>query len=268
MTTKNTFENLIQNYNQEQTESNLISLANAVTYSALKKVYCASGNETIAKVRRDIAKANSELKSIQYANTNADDIRLDLVNDAVIAILEQTNRQKEQGQEVDLLAPYEITRLKCKVWIKKEDSVDGWETIETSPIREIFKNVRRAIENNASLDANSKFTYIEDYAENSEHDIGETIYIRLGKYANLGGYVTDANGKNTFYTADNQTVEDIETMINKLELTEKQAKVLNLRLAGYGYKAIATYLGVTQRAVAKTLEAIQKKATANNIINK
>ena len=47
-----------------------------------------------------------------------------------------------------------------------------------------------------------------------------------------------------------------------MELTDRQAQILRLRMQGKGYKAIATYLGVTQRAIAKTVAQIQSKATA------
>ena len=79
----------------------------------------------------------------------------------------------------------------------------------------------------------------------------------MHKHADLGGYNCDGN-----YTADRQTVEDYETTIARLDLTDRQAQVLRLRMQGKGYKAIATYLGVTQRAIAKTVGQIQTKATA------
>ena len=84
----------------------------------------------------------------------------------------------------------------------------------------------------------------------------------MAKYADLGGYACDFNKACTLYSADAQTVEDTDELISRMNLTKKQAQVLSLRQSGYGYKAIATYLGVTQRAVAKTVEAIQKKALA------
>lgn len=76
----------------------------------------------------------------------------------------------------------------------------------------------------------------------------------MHKYADLGGYNCDGN-----YTADRQTVEDYETTVAQLDLTDRQAQVLRLRMQGKGHKAIATYLGVTQRAIAKTVEQVQKR---------
>ena len=152
--------------------------------------------------------------------------------------------------------------LNRKVWIKTAYSVNGWETVETTPIQEIYKAVRRAIEQSRATQADPRngYTYLADLATDPDSDTTETIYRRLPKYADLGGYATDFNGACTFYTADPETVNDYDNILERLNLTAKQAKVLALRQSGYGYKAIATYLGVTQRAVAKTVKAIQVKA--------
>ena len=114
--------------------------------------------------------------------------------------------------------------------------------------------MRQAVQDSRATqtDPRNGYTYIED----SENGL-ETIYYRLHKYADLGGYNCDGN-----YTADRQTVEDYETTVARLDLTDRQAQVLRLRMQGKGYKAIATYLGVTQRAIAKTVEQVQKKALA------
>jgi len=52
----------------------------------------------------------------------------------------------------------------------------------------------------------------------------------------------------------------MDTLIELLELTARQAQVLKLRLAGHGYKSVATYLGVDVRAVKDVLKNIQQKA--------
>ena len=83
----------------------------------------------------------------------------------------------------------------------------------------------------------------------------ETIYRRLGKFADLGGY--DCNG---LYNTDAQTVADYDALVEKLELTDRQAVIVRLRMQGKGNKAIATYLGVTYQAVQNTLAKIQRKA--------
>lgn len=274
----------------------LTDLATAVAYSVLKKCIDVSQNKALIQVRQSIAKDRNALDRIAYANAhaytttyNADGERvqkvddpdsakaltalcaecfgdgLDLVNDAVCAILTECKKQKdrEPNAPTDLERPYTVRRLNRKVWIKTTDSVNGWETVETTPIQEIYKAVRRAIEQSRATQADPRngYTYLADLATDPDSDTTtETIYRRLPKYADLGGYATDFNGACTFYTTDPETVNDYDEIIERLNLTAKQAKILALRQSGHGYKAIATYLGVTQRAVAKTVKAIQVKA--------
>lgn len=67
-------------------------------------------------------------------------------------------------------SPYKERRLKKKVWIKKDDSINGWETVETTPIQETYKAVRREIEHSRAMstDARNGYSYLEDIAHDSE----------------------------------------------------------------------------------------------------
>lgn len=273
----------------------LSDTAAAIAYTVLKKCIAVSQNKALIQVRQSIARDLHNLDRLIYANEHAyeivynsdgdiekrvkdkdlakvlDDLvkecfgdGLDLVNDAVLAILDQfaKQREREPDQAADLARPYTVRRLNRKVWIKTDDSVNGWETVETTPIQEIFKAVRRSIDSSRAVqtDPRNGYTYLQDLAHDTDSDNAETMYRRMPKYADIGGYATDFNGAFTFYTADTETVKDIDTLVESLNLTAKQARVLQLRQSGYGYKAIATYLGVTQRAIAKTVQAIQDKA--------
>lgn len=199
---------------------------------------------------------------------------MDLVQVASLALLEQCNSELVDDSKPGFIEkPYYITRLKKKIVIKKEDSKNGYETIATTPIQETYRKVRKYIQDNKSLqiDPKNMYTYIDlDDSNDSEN----RIYKRLDKYADLGG-VSISSGFNTventvinhvdstrggLYTADSATVDTIEKLIDKLELTSRQAQVLKLRLRGYGLKAIGTYLGVSHQAIAKTLKQVQTKA--------
>lgn len=297
-----TFSALLERYASESKDTTtdayataLTDLATAVAYSVLKKCIDTGYNETLVEVRHELTRDKQTLTNIAHCSEhstrltyNADgdmiqktidkDCRkaltalvkqslgdgLDLVHEAVLAIMQETAKQTASGEPVDLERPYEVRRMKRKVYIKMEDTVNGWETVETTPIREIYKAVRRAINLSraASTDPRNGYSYLEDMATDTETGASETVYRRLPKYADLGGYACDFNGACTLYSVDAETVKDVDTLVASMNLTKKQAQVLTLRQSGYGYKAIATYLGVTQRAVAKTVEAIQKKAVA------
>ena len=202
------------------------------TNKATRTAYNADGDLTTETVDKDAEKAVAAL----VGETLSDGI--DLVNAAALAILEQAAEHADPAAPW-LDTPYTTRRLSRRVYIRTE---------------EVYRAVRQAVQDSRATqtDPRNGYTYIEDCADGLE-----TIYYRLQKYADLGGYDCDGN-----YTADRQTVEDYETTVERLDLTDRQAQVLRLRMQGKGYKAIATYLGVTQRAIAKTVEQVQKKALA------
>lgn len=179
---------------------------------------------------------------------------IDLVHTAIVAILEQT-RDHANG-EGWLEKPYTLRRLSKKVLIQSADSAK-WVDDETSPIREVYRAVRRAIQNSKAVqtDPRSGYLYIEDTATDPETSATETIYHRLRKWADLGGYERHGN-----YTADMKTAFDYRKTIELLNLTDKQARIIELRMQGYGYPAIGTYLGVTKQAVLNTIKKVQAKA--------
>lgn len=296
-----TFSTLLETYASEHEKGTnttaytqaLENLATAVAYSVLKKCIDTSYNETLVSIRHELTRDKKNIENTIYCSEHATKLAyndngdltqvvidndckkalstlasatygdgLDLVNDAIIAILEETKKQLARGEKIDLEKVYTVRRLNKKVWIKSEDSVKGWETVETTPIREIYKSVRRAINSSRALatDPRNGYSYIEDLSVDSETGETSTFYRRLTKYANLGGYATDYNNACTFYTVDSETVQDTDELLNALSLTKRQARVLNLRQSGFGYKAIATYLGIRPDSVRDVLKAIQKKA--------
>lgn len=297
--TPTTFANIIAAYNADPaSEKALTDLATATTFAVMKKVINTTANPTLTSIRKELTRDRADLDRLTYANENATRLTfnsdgdpvvevldpalvevsaklaglplgdgLDLVHDAVVAIMEQTAAQldRDPGQPVDMERRYTVRRLKRKVYIQTAESVNGWETVETSPIQEVYKAVRRSIDASraAQTDPRNGYTYLEDLAIDDESGEAATIYRRLPKYADMGGRVCDFNGKETVATsAAAADVEDLDRLVASLNLTDRQATVLRLRLQGYGYKAIATRFGVTQRAVAKTVAQIQTKATA------
>lgn len=182
---------------------------------------------------------------------------LDIVHVAMVALLDESEKA-DRTKENFLENTYNVRRLKKKVWIKSEDSINGWETVETSPIKEVYKAVRREVANNRSLniDPSNGYLYLEDLATDEESNEKTTIYRRLNKFSDLAGNVTDFNGAVKFETVDANSVTDYDTMVEKLELTARQAKILELRMGGYGYVAIATYLGVNEKSVRDVLKTV------------
>ena len=187
---------------------------------------------------------------------------IDLINTAVTTILTETAKTTDINTDF-METPYTVRRLKRKVYIQDVNSLGGYETATTTPIQEVYKAIRRDIESNRAMQiANNKYTYISDILTDTESDTEEVVYRRLPKYSGLAYEITDINGKVTAITADIQTATDTDSIIAKMNLTAKQAKILQLRLSGNGYKSIATYLGITDSNVKGQIAELKRKAAA------
>lgn len=298
-TEKPAFETVKRNYETalasgKDTAPELAALATAVVYSVVNKCIdpqrkTAANRETVSdngynpalvSLKRDVAKDRATLENLRTATNaatrlayNADgDLTtetadkdaeraiaalisetlgdgIDLVQEAALAILEQSADHAAAPGWLD--TPYTVHRLSRRVYIRADESA-AYRDDETTPIQEVYRAVRRAVQSSRAVqvDPRNGYTYLEDFADGLEG-----VYLRLQKYSDLGGYNCDGN-----YTADRQTVTDYNALIVKLDLTDRQAQVLRLRMQGRGYKSIASYLGVTPRAIAKTVAQMQKKA--------
>lgn len=193
---------------------------------------------------------------------------IDLIQEAAAALLEQTRNHADNGGEW-LDEVYKAYALAKRVIIKDTESA-SYKIVETTPIQEAYRAVRRAIINSRAVSVNPRngYTYLEEYTA----DGLDTVYRRLGRYADLGGYACNDNDPerlsgspagygngNGLYTADRQTVADYNDIIVKLALTDRQATIVKLRMQGYGYKAIATYLGVKEDGIKIQLRRLREK---------
>lgn len=280
-----TFYDVVRTYSEAPTDEHLQSLSRAVALSVLKKLIDTTHNETLIKIRADLLRACNNLDGIAWANTDKGKeiytdngnvkteydkdktdtmnrliqenlgVGYDLAQEAAVAIWAASVDQKLQNpnEPIDLTRPYSIRVLDKRVIIRGIDSI-AWKDVETTPIREIFRAVRREIEltRGASYDT-SGYSYVERAVTDSETGAVATVYDRQQKYADIGGYVCDFNGRETVYTASPATVDEIEAkkqeIIDKCRLDKIQKTVLDLRLRGYGDKAIGTYLGKQPRLI-------------------
>lgn len=300
--TRTTFENVKRNYEKalssgKDTSAELTALATAVAYSVLNKcidpqrktahtngkVSNSGMNPALLELKHGIAHDFATLEKARYCadraihttyNADGDSVTevddkeayeafkgiisetltdgIDIVQTASLAILKQAKEHANGEKWLD--TPYTVRRLSKKVYIQRTDSA-AYKDVETTPIQEIYRTVRKAIQNSRAIQADPRNGY--SYIEEMTADGLDSIYYRLGKYIDLGEF--DCNGN---YTTGEDTVERYETIVSKLELTDRQAQILKLRMQGKGYKAIATYLGVSNNAIVKTVKQIQTKATA------
>lgn len=203
----------------------------------------ADGDPTTEVVDKDAENALADL----IEETLSDGI--DLVQEAVTAILEQAINHAYGPEWLD--RPYTMRKLDKRVYIHLEDSA-AYKDVETAPIQEVFRAVRRAIASSRAVqtDPRNGYTYIEDMTS----DGLDTVLYRMDKYADIGG--TDCSG---LYTADIETARDISDILDNLALTKRQEQIVRLRMRGMGYKAIATYLGVKEDGIKVQLRRLRKK---------
>lgn len=212
---------------------------------ATRTTYDADGDEITEIADRD---AYNELNRL-INDTLSDG--LDLVNAAALALLEQAAEHADSGAEW-LDRPYTVRRLSKRVYIKLTDSA-AYREEETTPIQEVYRAIRKIVQDSraTSTDPRNGYSYIEEITP----DRLDVIYYRMGKYTDLGGYNSDG-----LYTTDRQAALDYAAIIEKLQLSDRQAVIVRLRMQGNGYKAIASYLGVTHNAIINAMKKVQAKA--------
>lgn len=249
-------------------------LAKACVYSVLKKLHKTSGNKVIDDMRKQLFSDDMNAKN-QFTDIPLFGDSFDLVSEAAITILSETEKQLNRGEAVNLEAKYSRKQLNRKVWIKEPDNLTAWKTEETTPIQEVYKAIRRSIEAERSIQsASGKFVYLDSVLEDENGDC-TTYYRRLPLYYDIGGRMIDKNAfrlagqpdsltasDNEIYTAHKSDYMDCETIVSRLNLTRREAEVLHYRRKGYGKKAIATALNMRDDNVKILLKRIQKKAIA------
>lgn len=191
---------------------------------------------------------------------------LDLVNAAAVAILEQTADHMTAAPGW-METPYTLRRIRRRVLVRADDTA-AWEEVETTPLREVYRAIRREVQNSRAMqtDPRNGYSYIEDTAADPDSNATETIYRRLHKWADLGGYTMtghyDEHGnasRGGQYTTTAAAVADYDSILSALNLTERQAQIVRLRMSGYGLEAIGSYLGVHYTTIQKTLIRLREK---------
>lgn len=191
---------------------------------------------------------------------------LDLVNAAAVAILELTADHMTAAPGW-METPYTLRRIRRRVLVRADDTA-AWEEVETTPIREVYRAIRREVQNSRAMqtDPRNGYSYIEDTAADPDSNATETIYRRLHKWADLGGYTMtghyDEHGnasRGGQYTTTAAAVADYDSILSALNLTERQAQIVRLRMSGMGYAAIGSYLGIRVENVKLTVRRLREK---------
>ena len=211
-----------------------------ISANAYEGQYTPSGKYTTAILDKELAQAEDKMMEERLGEG------MSLLHDAIVRILEEDRKARERNNghlpEGYLEQVYTMHTLKKRVYIKLEDTANGWEDRESTAIQEIYKAIRREIANNNTITNNGKCSYAEDIA--TDGNITATIY-RRNKY-----------GVNDIAILEGL---DLSEIAKREQWTERQTAIIELRLQGAGYSAISTYLGISEGGVYNHLQRIAKK---------
>ena len=231
--------------------------------SLLKKTILTSNNNYDTKVNEngDIVRVLKDSTINQIITMSLND-GLDLVNTAALEILEQSKKQLESENVVNLEDVFTAKRLKSYIYYNLED-IDSEKTMidyDTTPIQQSFKKVRKYIQDNQSVkyDPKSKRSYLSFDCETDAKEI-ERIYLRLQKYADIGGYESAASGGG--YVANEYDVLQFENIASQMNLSPLQAKILyHLYYRNETYSIVAAKLKISKNNVTTNICRIREKA--------
>lgn len=246
------FKQALQACNSNNANANdIIQLATAVAVCVVKRVLQVTQDKVIQAIYADLV-----------TDTHGGDAD-DLIQVAAVAILQQVKRMQAANGKIDLESVYVKKTLRKRTLVISGNNELSYISKDTTGIQEIFRAVRSYINSNKNRYQVSNFSYLQAIAKDTQ----ETYYYRLPKYADLGGYVRDYNGKNTFYTVSDNATDDIarvKQIIDTLQLTATQTEILKYRLQGLSYREIAARRGTSATAVLKAVKQIQAKAIKIN----
>lgn len=205
------------------------------------------------------AKLNADMDKLYYTLYNGySNDASDLIQSTVLYLLEELDYMKSNN--IDNFETVRQAKVpNKKIYIKVEDSANYWKDIDICGIQCVYKKLRSEINGQKAIKEaiNNNYCYYR-YADDDIDDDKE-VYIKVPMYSTL--ISADAYGLNTVSQCDYERLEDL---IDKLNLTELQRSILNIRLKypsqDFSNKAISTYLGVSENTIKSAFREIKRKA--------
>lgn len=247
------FEELKRNFeiaysNGEDCTELLYTLAKAIVSSCAKKciqmdsAHQPEYQDLVIQIEADYFASFSDkvdIENIAFCDG------IDLIQEAVCLLLEQA---MAHGPDIGWLdRPYTIRSIASRALIKEADT-EGYQEETTTPLQECFRVIRRTI--NSYQNSHSAHGSLSlDSLDSSQLD---ALYIACSKYTDPTKTLDIAKW-------------DYEDLLHALNLTARQERIVTLRMQGYGYQAIATYLGISKSTVTRTLDRLKDKCTAMGI---
>lgn len=207
-------------------------------------------NGDIVKIIRDKDDRNAAYDLIGDAWSGCGG--LDLVNDAVVSLLECLQKTD------DLQSTFTSKEPEHKVIINNKKPTI--KEVQSTYIQQVYRAIRQSIRDNKSVcSASNKYIYLDDIIEDEDGN-EYNVYQRLPKYSDVG--VITCDGNNPVIVGEQYSYEYIYNKINTLNLSTSERTVLEYRLSGYSYGDIAKKMGLSNNTVKGYRQRICKKAIA------
>lgn len=204
------------------------------------------------------AKLNADMDKLYYTLYNGcSNDASDLIQSAVLYLLEELEYMKSNN--IDSFETVRQAKVpNKKIYIKVEDSVNYWKNIDICGIQCVYKKLRSEINGQKAVKEAINNNYCYYRYEDEDIDDNKEIYIKVPMYSTL--ISADAYGLNTVSQCDYERLEDL---VDKLNLTELQRSILNIRMKypsqDFSNKAISTYLGVSENTIKSAFREIKRK---------
>lgn len=267
----------------------------ALTYSVMRKVIDVSDDDVVRQLRgmlyRDkVYLDNDIIKTVVSGGTKSSvtiSDAFDLVQDAQLTLWDGIKQLAEYDgnllTENFLEKKFKRTVLNLRVHIKEFDPNKAVKEEETSLIQECFRTIRRSIDAKGGIkSASMKYTYIDiDAAEcdglisSCEFNDGGSLaalaktsgrigYIRLPAYS-AEVFTSPAAFRESQATASNADVLRIVELKKAMGLDDTLDELVNLKMAGFGYKKLAQYFHLSVSTIRLRIDELQKAAKSINL---
>lgn len=189
---------------------------------------------------------------------------MDFVNVAIVAFLNEEKKAHERNVNTCILwtqKEYTEMDIDKRVIIQRDDSAKKREFTRI-PAKVVYQKLREYIVSSRGVRIDEKHVFIEEIVQN-EDGTEEQLFHRLKNGMQFAYYDYTEMHENTCNLLQASIV--IQSFLDTL--TAKEQKVLDLRMQGYGHKAISSYIGVCNNSTVKTVKSLQKKAEKSGLLD-
>lgn len=188
---------------------------------------------------------------------------MDFVNVAIVAFLNEERKAYERNVNTCIFwtqKEYIEFDIDKRVIIQRDESAKKREFTRI-PAKVVYQKLREYIVSNRGIRIDEKHVFIEEIVQSEGKE--EQLFHRLKNGMQFAYYDFAEKHENTCNLLHASIV--IQSFLDTLTVNE--TKLLDLKLCGNGYKAIASYTGKKADTVKKCFQSIRKKAEKSGLLD-